>query len=324
MEEKDLQKYDWVEQYPPRYSRVFRDLFLAYFLIAFLLAMNILLSQMGLPYGLTISVMILSGMLNAIFMHTLFLFLHESSHYNLLPNREQNDTWANFLVGYWFFHDVRMYRRMHWNHHVQHGKLDDPENSYFSPMNLRNMLLSLGGIYIVLKILDWDKHTQTETNDEKDRPRKWTAILFFIIYQMLIAWPFIKYEAYLPYLIVWALPLFLGFPFCGFVRQVCEHRKPGAGNREYNNEPHGCFSRVFKDTLFAYFFGAAGFRLHWYHHFNPHISYTRLDDFANEVKKTVPDLPPEEIKPVSYLKTFMRLFRESAEEEIITPLQPGT
>ncbi len=314
MDEQALQKYNLVERYPPKIFCVFRDLFYIYFLITFILAANILSIQI-LPFsGLALTVMALSGVLTAIFMHTLFLFLHEASHYNLLPDRERNDFWANILVGYWFFTDVRMYRRMHWNHHLQHGKLADPENSYFAPLNLKNLFFSLSGIYVVLKIVAWGKHTQPQTYDVKDKPRKLTAIIFFIIYQVLIAWPFMHYEAYLPYLIVWVLPLLLGFPFCGYVRQVCEHRKPKAGNLEYDILLHGCFSRVFKKTLFSYFFGAAGFRLHWYHHFNPHISYTRLDDFSKDIIKNLSNLPLDEIQPVSYYKTFVSLFRESRKE----------
>jgi hypothetical protein len=73
---------------------------------------------------------------------------------------------------------------------------------------------------------------------------------------------------------------------------------------------HGPYTRVFKKSIAAYFFGAAGFRLHWYHHYNPYISYTRLDDFSEKVKRTNSDLTVQ-IEKTSYFKIFFQLLQDA-------------
>ena len=106
-------------RYPPKYGRVFFDIFLAYSFIVSNFTINIVLHNKGIPLWSSIPLMVLSGILNAFFLHFIFLFFHEAGHYNLLRNKTWNDILANFLIGYWFLWDVKRYRKIHWDHHLK-------------------------------------------------------------------------------------------------------------------------------------------------------------------------------------------------------------
>jgi hypothetical protein len=98
------------------------------------------------------------------------------------------------------------------------------------------------------------------------------------------------------------------FPLFSSVRNVLEHRDEVAGSEvNYYNTPRIPVNRMFGDGLFASTFGGAGFNRHMLHHWEPHISYTRLKDLETFLLDTeASDL----IKTNSsgYLQTFGRLF----------------
>lgn len=256
--------------------------------------------------------MLLSGAIVSVLLHYLFMFMHEAAHYNLFPQKQANDRWGNLLISYWFFKDVRHYRRMHWNHHLKHGQIEDPENSYFLPLSINNLLRALSGIMAFAKVRAWESFEHKTEREGETAPGRRQAIAWFIVYQANILALFAWHEAWLAYTLVWLMPLICGFPFLAFVRQVCEHRKPGIGSKVFGDAPHGPYTRIFKPTIGAWFLGAAGFRQHWYHHFNPHISYTRLDDYARDVKAALPELTSE-VEETTYLSSFIGLVRDGRE-----------
>ncbi len=303
-------------RYPPKYGRVFFDIFLAYFFIVSNLTINIVLHNQGIPLWSSISLMVLSGILNAFFLHFILLTFHEAGHYNLLRNKTWNDILANFLIGYWFLWDVKRYRKIHWDHHLKLGGMDDPENSYFSPLTFKNMLLALTGFYSSVKLRE--RHAQANQYHGLEEHLEKRAWSFFVLYNVVVFAVFFKNQAYLQYLVIWLFPLVCGVPFFSLVRQTCEHRRFDSGQKEFSFEEHGPHSRLFRKTVFSHFMGGAGFTLHWYHHLNPYISYTRLQEFSLDFHRNVPRLTQETRFPVgslekqtTYLNTFIHLVKDA-------------
>ena len=305
-----LQSPNQASHFPPRFRLIIRDLLVAYISIFSLVAGNIVLNGLEVDLLFRILIMIFSGILVAFLFHFLFLFLHEAGHFNLYLNHKINDLLGNFFVGYWFFQDTGLYRRMHWKHHVYHGETVDPENSYFLPLTIGNLLKVFSGYSTFLKVFAWKEAQTIEKGDPKDRKAKLQALLFFGVYNIAVIIPFILQDAWILYIVVWLIPLFCGFPVLAFIRQECEHRQLGSGATVFGKQAPGKFSAVFRPTLGAYLMGGAGFRLHWYHHFNPYISYTRLGDFAMKVKNTLPELNSS-LNEIGYLNTFVKLLQDA-------------
>jgi fatty acid desaturase len=295
-----LQQSDLTNRFPPSYQRVVWDIFVIYFLAVLLVTINLNLMTIFRDINVQIIVAIACGIVMSFLFHSLFLFLHEGGHYNIFPDKKTNDWITNFLAGFWFLQNVKDYRRTHWEHHLRHGQIDDPENSYFNPLTTKNLFLAFSGVYAFSKV----------TSLISKFNKKNTAAFFFGTYQAIVLSIFLYFQAYWQYLVIWFFPFFLGFPFLAFIRQICEHRKPKLGKKNFTEVEHGPYTRVFKKSIVAYFFGAAGFRLHWYHHYNPYISYTRLDDFSEKVKRTNSDLTVQ-VEKTSYFKIFFQLLQDA-------------
>jgi fatty acid desaturase len=310
MTKHDLQTPQMAQKYPPKYLHAIGDIFIGYLFITILIAANIFLSLQETELPILICFALFVGILNSFLLHYLFLFLHEASHYNLLPHKGLNDFFANILVGFLFLWNVKVYRKTHWDHHLKHGKTDDPENSYFNPLSKKNILLALIGLSTVRKISKLSRQGNGSKNLESNTKMQTQAKIAFTIYQLMVFCIFAHWGAYLQYILTWVFPLLSGFPVLSLIRQTCEHRRLETYDKVFESEEHGAYTRVFKKSFFAYFFGGAGFRQHWYHHFNPYVSYTRLEELAQETKKHMPEII-HEIKEVSYLSTFAKLTRES-------------
>jgi len=309
MGEVDLQSHDLVKKYPPKYWRVWVDIFLAYLFSISIITINLILAQKEIAFLFKMIVLLASSLVLSILLHFLFLFLHEAGHWGLLRNKFWNDFLGNLLIGFWFIWDVKLYRKTHWGHHLKHGKADDPENSYFLPLSFKNLVFAFIGFFAIKKVFDKNNGKIDIMEDETYSLQRVRAAFFFLVYQLLMVALFFSFDAHIEYFLIWCIPFFFGFPFLGFVRQVCEHRENGVGSKNLHGQAHDAHTRVFKCTLGSYFLGGGGFRLHWFHHDNPYISYTRLEDFALALKSKKPE-DIEDIQEVTYLNTFKLLFSE--------------
>jgi hypothetical protein len=87
--------------------------------------------------------------------------------------------------------------------------------------------------------------------------------------------------------LAWGSAVFLCTPAFARIRQTLEHRDlnadPGA---DYTQKDHGPVHRMFGTSLFARFFGAAGFNRHLLHHYDPTVSFTRFDDMESFLDAT--------------------------------------
>jgi hypothetical protein len=98
------------------------------------------------------------------------------------------------------------------------------------------------------------------------------------------------------------------FPLLATLRQALEHRDDKArSDIDYAKTDQGAYTRLFGDGWFARTFGGAGFNRHLLHHWEPHVSYTRLADLERFLAST-PIAAVMEMRRTSYGEAFRRLF----------------
>jgi fatty acid desaturase len=249
------------------------------------------------------------GLLFGYCLSYILLFFHEAYHYNIAKDKEVNDKLANLLIGSLVGQDIKTYRQIHLAHHKYLGTSDDPEHSYFQALTLRFILESLTGIRAFKALLGREKFIQSKQSPNLPASKSVISTQFVLgvaingLIIILSGW-----LGYWSFAGAWILGMLIFFPLFSSVRNVLEHRDEVAGSEvNYYNTPRIPVNRMFGDGLFASTFGGAGFNRHMLHHWEPHISYTRLKDLETFLLDTeASDL----IKTNSsgYLQTFGRLF----------------
>jgi fatty acid desaturase len=112
-----------------------------------------------------------------------------------------------------------------------------------------------------------------------------------------------------PSALAWIGGMAVCFPFFGAMRQLLEHRSTTADpDADYTNTDHGALTRIFGNDFFSRTFGGAGFNKHLLHHWEPVVSYTRLDDMEDYLIKTS-IAPVIQSRHTSYFKTFIELYK---------------
>ena len=243
------------------------------------------------------------------------LWLHEAAHYNVHGNRAWNDWLANLFIGPLLFHDVREYRRIHFGHHKHLGDITDTERSYFAPLNVRYFFESLTGIKVLRVLLSRINSPVIETKPVEKEYMNWATPLGLILHLGIVGGS-LYFQQY-SLAIAWSCGTFIFYPFFGALRQVLEHRKPGADPTcDYRLQPHGEYTRVFEGGLFSNTFGGAGFNRHLIHHWDPGISCTC---FA-EVERFFEQCELKDFyaaRKTTYGKTLLTLLLETAPEKIV-------
>ncbi|MFT3827361.1 MAG: fatty acid desaturase [Chitinophagaceae bacterium] len=233
----------------------------------------------------------------------LHLFVHEAAHFNIHPDKKKNDTLASWLLCSLFALDIKKYRTTHWQHHLHLATPGDKEISYFNALTLSFILKVLTGLHTINIILH-----RKESNPSKKKDNTITGLLLFILVQLILCSLAFASGGYVM-LCAWLVGLLLVFPFFATLRQILEHREDNAGNqKEYYNAPQNTISRLFGNDIASRTFGGAGFNRHLLHHWDPHISYTRLNDvfaFLSRAEATKAIVTEAQ---TSYLKAFRTLF----------------
>ena len=283
----------------PRYFRAWQHITVAFVLIAIpFLAYPFL--PTGWRWLLAPLTMIYFGYLIA-FVH---LFIHEAAHFNLHPDKKTNDLLGSVILCAFFGITLKDYRKIHWQHHLHLATPDDAEISYFSPLNMKFFFRILTGVQ-VLSVLSTRKKTISEKNMRRTLSVK--LIVTGIIHGSLIlaAWFCGSY----PLVISWVLAVTILFPFFATLRQVLEHRaEEAAGDADYYLQlPRERSSRLFGNNFFSRTFGGAGFNRHMIHHWDPQISYTRMEDVVRFLEQSPVTTSFIQQSKTSYLKVFFRL-----------------
>jgi fatty acid desaturase len=268
--DKNIPYLEFRKNLKPIYWRVWIDIFYAYFFIFLVLVLCSLLSNLSILIQFVFT--LLAALITGYTFAFLNLFLHEASHFGLAKNRNLNDFLGWMTVGWIVGTNVSRYRPTHSKHHTFLGEIQDPENSYFTSVNIFSIAKGLFGIQAIKKILN-----VKSPNQVLDKPKFYLHPLFFgLAVHIIITSNLILLRNWYG-LAAWILGIFLFFPFFAWIRQILEHRSDLATSRiNYFEVPHGAISRIFGDDLISYTLGGAGFNKHIIHHWDPAISYTRL------------------------------------------------
>jgi fatty acid desaturase len=223
------------------------------------------------------------------------LHFHEAAHFNLAPNKRINDLLSNILLTPFTGILIKDYRISHWKHHLNLGNINDTEISYHKPINTKQMLESLFGIYLLKSSIRYFRNFNNIDLNTKNKIHKKNFDKSFILVITIVLMIFTQLGIFLFLYnyssifsaIVWVVGFFIISPFFAQIRQCLEHRSVGASpSIDYNTVNHGPVNRIFGNDLFSKYFGAAGFNKHLLHHCDPTISYTRFNELYNFLNDT--------------------------------------
>jgi len=283
---------------------VWRDITIGYVLMICSLVTFMLIEYNTSNLILLIALVPIWGVFVAFWFAYLQLFVHEAAHFNIHKDKKTNDLLANALLCIYVGVDIKSYRKIHWEHHVNLGTKHDTEHSYFNALSwtfLAKVLLGIHAVQIILGRFNQQKSKPTENNNGR-----MIALLRGIIFQLILIGLMVFNGFYLSAL-VWIIAVGL-YPFFATVRQILEHRDEHAHEEaNFFEEHHGETNRIFKDSFFSFFFGGAGFNRHFIHHLDPQVSYTNLPEIEGFLEASPKYHTIINDKKTSYLETFIKL-----------------
>jgi fatty acid desaturase len=292
----------WRKGLKPRYSIVWRDIVLGYMGIGIIFFLASFLSiDRPIIYG--IGSLIGAVVLGSVLAY-LSLFLHEAGHFNLHPRKKINDRLAFIFLGIPFGTDINSYRKIHWQHHLHLGTTADAENSYFNALTSSFLLETFTGLHL-LKVLR--KKNANHLLTPRMKKNSFQLLVASGLLSMAITLVFILTKFWAG-AFMWLAGMFIFFPFFATLRQILEHRDELAQQKtNYYHVNHGKLTRIFTSNLFSRFFGGAGFNKHLIHHWDPQISYTRLNDIEQFLSQCPATKALVESASTTYFKTFRKL-----------------
>jgi fatty acid desaturase len=293
---------EWRKDLKPRYTVVWRDIVFGYLGIgAILFLASFLPINRPVLYGIgsLVGAVTLGSVLAC-----LSLFLHEAGHFNLHSRKKINDRLAFIFLGIPFGTDINCYRKIHWQHHLHLGTTADAENSYFNALTPFFLFETFTGLHL-LKVLRRKNANHLLT--QRMRRNSFRVLLVSGLLSIAITLIFILTEFWAG-AFMWLTGMFIFFPFFATIRQILEHRDELAQQKiNYYHVNHGKLTRIFTSDLFSRFFGGAGFNKHLIHHWDPQISYTRLNDIEQFLSQCPATKAFVQNASTTYFKTFRKL-----------------
>ncbi|MGZ5221276.1 MAG: fatty acid desaturase family protein [Chitinophagaceae bacterium] len=234
----------------------------------------------------------------------LHLFIHEAAHFNLHPDKKTNDRLAGYILCLFFGITLKEYRKIHWTHHLHLATPEDAEISYFTPVNFKFFVRILTGSQVLSVIRTRNKSKASENYPTASTGRLLLTVGLHLLL-IIAAW----YCGSYPLVIGWIVAVTIVFPLLATLRQILEHRADDAGKdpHYYLNQPRQRSSRLFESNLFSTTFGGAGFNRHMIHHWDPQISYTRINDVISFLEQSPVTASIIRQSKTSYSKVFLRL-----------------
>lgn len=238
----------------------------------------------------------------------LALFIHEAGHFNIYPDKKINDRLATLLLCLPFGLSLKSYRKVHWQHHVHLGTPDDAEVSYFNALSKLFFVETLTGIHL-LKTMRKKNGVDVLTPEQQTQSR-YMLFAGIVFHLAVVVVSFLTGNW--PFALSWIAGFGIFFPFFATIRQVLEHRDELASSAiNYHRQNHGKVSRLFANTLLSSSFGSAGFTRHMIHHWDPHVSYTRLKDIEEFLARSERTASIIKESKTSYRTTLKKLLRAS-------------
>lgn len=239
--------------------------------------------------------------------HRLGLFIHEGAHYNLAPGKAASDRLANATVGVVVLTDVRAYRPIHMAHHRKLGQADDPERSYFEPLDGRFVARGLLGA----SVLSTMRQRLTPLQPDEPPPSKLIPLAGAALHAGVILGLLSRGRRVTA--ASWAVGVGSVYPLLNTARQLLEHRDEFArADVPYEQAAHGVVTRMFTKGPLSSILGGAGFNRHLLHHWDASVSYTRLRELEQSLQSTAAG-PVMTARNGSYTETLRRFWRKRHE-----------
>lgn len=288
----------------PRYGKAWKDIGLGFFLLALLVV------SAGLLAGASLTVQLMASLLLAplvgFVLAYLALFLHEGGHFNLHSNKRTNDRLTDATLGVLFGISIKAYRKIHWQHHLHLGTVNDTETSYFHALTSGFLLETFTGIHLLRTL--GKKNNSISLTPEMRRKSRRMLLLGGAFHCILLVLFFVLGAT--AALVSWTLGMLLLFPFFATIRQLLEHRdETAAASIDYTLHPDGKLTRLFDSGWFSRAFGGAGFNKHMIHHWDPQLSYTRMEEVESFLLQCEATRQLLREKTTSYTAAFKKLMR---------------
>lgn len=276
----------------PRYWVAWSQIALSYVM---LIAGVVAAAWVGTRWGITASLAAapLFAVWIGYWLHPLMLFGHEAAHFHLASKRSTNDFLTNLFVMSPLGLDVKLYRKIHWQHHLHLGDPNDTEISYHDKPSFKFLIQAFTGVYPVKKLIEYyaalgrANASSTGSDTDGEQKKRWffaiarTAFIHMTILGGLAAF------GHLGAALAWVMGLVVFFPAFNMVRQILEHRAVGAdAHTDFTRVEHGAVNRMFPSGPVSSTFGGAGFNRHLLHHWDPGISCTCFPEMESFLART--------------------------------------
>lgn len=276
----------------PRYRDAWRDIAFCY--LGLVLGVAGVAAAQALGGWLAgLVVMPVGVVVTGFWMSSLVRFVHEGGHHHLHPDRRWNDRLTDWFISAWVLDEVAHNRRVHWQHHLNLGGHGDTENSYFRAPTAGFLIKTVTALYVFEVIgrrilgLEDARGRRVEAPGTRRSPGRIALVLarsaLYHLAVLLVAGVLGGGLA----AITWAAAMATTYPFFDVLRQILEHRRLDVGpDVDLTQVEHGPNNRLFGKGPLSRWFGNAGFHLHLLHHWDPTVSYTRLEDMERLLLET--------------------------------------
>ena len=297
----------FVQPLRPRYLRVWIDIAIGYLGLLIGVGGVCILSGVGIEAG--IAGTLLGAIWIGYWMAYLQLFIHEAAPYNVYPTRRGNEVLCNLFLSSWTATYISHYRQVHFGHHRHLGTPEDTETSYFNALSLRFILELLFGVHALRIIMHRSEVERSEPVARRTLFDRLPLAASLLLHGTLIVGLLGAGQLYAA--IAWIGGMGVCFPFLAGLRQILEHRDDAAvATTDFRVVPHGSVTRLFSGGIFAVTFGGAGFARHLLHHWEPQVSYTRLEELEKFLAETKAGAILER-RRTTYLATLRQLLAGS-------------
>lgn len=183
--------------------------------------------------------------------HAFAIIMHDATHYRLFTNRWLNDVMSDFFCAFPIGLSTQLYRKEHMEHHRYTNTDKDPywtnmrahEDWRWPKMHIDSFKLffkdvvGLNAIQIFFILSQWspwprvlklDKGNNTLTPAEQ---RRWVLFVILILIGLYLT------NGWIPFLLLWVMPLFTVFGVLFRMRGVAEHLVL-EGTHELNSSRH--------------------------------------------------------------------------------------
>ncbi len=214
--------------------------------------------------------------------NALSVLVHDAIHYRFLNNRILNDLIGDLALAMPIGFSVRLLRAHHLMHHRHNGTELDPDlicsprvaeaavcREKALPTLSSQLGYFFGRIYHVLKITPW--YVLLGLNRDIKVTFRWWERAILLSYTALGLTVVTLTNMWIPFLVLWVLPVTLGMAILLRIRGVAEHT-----DAEYDNELNSA-RYVEASWLECFFIAPINENYHLQHHLFPSVPHYNLD-----------------------------------------------